>query len=55
MHPVHRAFLNKGRALANLKKFNDAVAAFDSAIKLDPSGYDAWFAKGCAHSRLRAV
>ena len=51
--PVRRAFLNKGLALTNLKKFGEAVTAFDSAIRLDPAAYDAWFSKGCAHSRIK--
>lgn len=39
---------NKGNALASQGKYDEAIKAFDEAIKLDPSFTRAWFNKGNA-------
>jgi tetratricopeptide (TPR) repeat protein len=37
---------NKCVALKNLDKYNEAIKAYDEAIRLDPNLADAWFNKG---------
>lgn len=42
------AWNKKGKALDALKKYDEAIEAFDEAIKLDPNYADAWYNKGDA-------
>lgn len=45
------AYLERGEALFQLHAFDDAVAAFDRAVALDPKLDDAYFARGMARAR----
>jgi Flp pilus assembly protein TadD len=40
------AWTNKGSALAKQGKLDDAIKAFDEAIRLDPKHAEAWQVKG---------
>ena len=42
------AWYNKGRALACLDRFDEAVSCYDEALKRDPEDSDAWLNKGIA-------
>ena len=42
------AWNNKGIALNAQGKYDEAVKAYDEAIRLDPSFADAWYNKGLA-------
>jgi tetratricopeptide (TPR) repeat protein len=39
---------NEGNALSNQKKYDEAINAYDKAIRLDPNYIDAWYWKGIA-------
>jgi tetratricopeptide (TPR) repeat protein len=39
-------WFNKGNALNSQGKYDDAIKAFDEAIRLDPNLAQAWFGKG---------
>lgn len=45
-------WVNKGNALYNQGKYEDAVEAYDEAIKLDTENTPAWLAKGLALDEL---
>jgi tetratricopeptide (TPR) repeat protein len=38
----------RGRALANLGRYEDAIASFDQALKLKPDLHEAWYNRGLA-------
>ena len=42
---------NKGLALYNQSKYDDAIQAYDEALKLDSNYVKAWNGKGAAFSR----
>ena len=42
----------QGLALIELKKSNEAIQAFDKAIKINPQNSDAWDGKGLAFETL---
>ena len=42
------AWYNKGLALADLVKYDEAIKAFNESIRLDPSHAAAWYSKGKA-------
>ena len=42
-------WLEKGRALASMNKFPDAVQCFDNVIRMDPKAEKAWVSKGLAY------
>ena len=42
------AWNNKGVALGNLNKYDEAMKAFDKAIEINPQDSDAWNNKGVA-------
>ena len=42
------AWNNKGAALAVQSKYDEAIKAYDEAIRLDPNDADAWNNKGIA-------
>ncbi|HWS85187.1 MAG TPA: TIR domain-containing protein [Ktedonobacteraceae bacterium] len=44
--------LGKGLALANLKRYNEALTAYEQALRLDPSYALAWHGKGFALEKL---
>ena len=44
-----KAFLARGRARLQTGKFDDAVADFSEAIRLEPKSVDAWAARGMAY------
>ena len=46
-------WFNKGTALGILGNYDEAIMAFDEAIKLNPSFDDAWFNKGLTLDILR--
>lgn len=37
---------NRGNKLRNSQQYEEALAAYEKAIKINPSYYDAWYAKG---------
>ena len=41
-------WLNKGVALYSESKYDEAIKAYDEAIRLDPDFADAWYKKGVA-------
>ncbi|VVB70018.1 Beta-barrel assembly-enhancing protease [uncultured archaeon] len=45
------SWLNQGIALANQSKYDEAIQAFDKAIKINPQYEAAWFLKGAALNR----
>ena len=45
-------WLNKGNSLANLKKFEEAIACYDKTLSLDSTNWEAWGNKGNALSKL---
>ena len=40
------AWSNKGNALGKQGKYDEAIKAYDEAIRLDPKDADAWYNKG---------
>ena len=40
------AWNNKGLALDNLGRYEEAIKYYDKAIELDPNNADAWYNKG---------
>jgi len=46
------AWTNKGLALAQQEKYNEALQAFDEAIELNPEYAKAWYYKGVALQQL---
>ena len=47
------AWTNKGLALYNLTKYDDALTAYDKAIEINPKDSDAWKNKGDALYQLK--
>jgi tetratricopeptide (TPR) repeat protein len=47
-----KAWYNKGTALDELSRYDDAISAYDKAINLDPQCAEAWNNKGTALGRL---
>ena len=39
---------NQGNVLTNQSKYDEAIKAFDEAIRLNPNDANAWFGKGIA-------
>jgi tetratricopeptide (TPR) repeat protein len=46
-------WLDKGNALRNLKRYEEALAAYEQAIRLDPNFADAYYNKGIALNELK--
>ena len=41
-----KAWFNKGVDLAKLKRYEEAIEAYEKAIEINPKDDDAWFNKG---------
>jgi tetratricopeptide (TPR) repeat protein len=48
------AWINKGSALRNLKRYDEAIACYDRALDIDPRNATAWINKGIALEHLAA-
>src|SRR5258706_4363313 len=48
-----KAWSNRGYALLSLKRYPEALAAYDRALALDPNEVDAWSNKGLALRSLK--
>jgi serine/threonine protein kinase len=46
-------WLTKGRALRELKRYEEALSAYEQAIRLDPNDANAYYGKGSALNRLK--
>ena len=46
---------DRGNTLMFLRKYEDAVTAYDRAISLNPTNYQAWYGKGTALAKLGNV
>ena len=44
------AWKNKGLALYNLNKYEEAIKAYDKAIEINPQDSAAWYNRGCIYS-----
>jgi tetratricopeptide (TPR) repeat protein len=49
------AWFNKGNALANLNKYDEAITVFDKAIEINPQDSITWYSKGVALSYLNRL
>ena len=49
---IQMAWNNKGNALTNLNKSDEAIKAYDKAIEINPHNSDAWNDKGLALTNL---
>lgn len=47
------AWYDKACILANMQRFEEALACYDRALTLDPSYAEAWHNRGCALRALR--
>ena len=48
----HKAWYNKGIALDDLGRYEEAIKAYDKAIELKPDYQKAWYNKGIALRKL---
>jgi tetratricopeptide (TPR) repeat protein len=48
----YEAWFNKGIALTDLGKYEEALSSFDNALKLVPSYAAAWYHKGWVLKRI---
>ncbi|MGD1714055.1 tetratricopeptide repeat protein, partial [Dapis sp. BLCC M172] len=49
MNPnYHKYWKNKGDALENLERYEEAIAAYEKAIEIQPDYYYTWDSKGIA-------
>lgn len=46
---------NKGIALADQNEYDEAIKAYDEAIRLDPDDAEAWYHKGIALEALGKI
>ena len=46
----HEAWYNRGVALINLGRYEEAIASFDRALQIKPDDHEAWGNKACAYS-----
>ena len=46
-------FYNRGEKLKKLERYEEAIAAYGQAIKIQPKYYEAWYAKGYSLYRLQ--
>lgn len=46
-------FYNRGEKLKKLERYEEAIAAYEQAIKIQPKYYEAWYAKGYSLYRLQ--
>jgi Flp pilus assembly protein TadD len=46
-------WVKRGIALGNAERFEEAVAAYEKAISIDPCSVDAWYLKAVALDELR--
>jgi predicted O-linked N-acetylglucosamine transferase (SPINDLY family) len=49
-----RAALRRADALHQERRFAEAIAAYQRAVRSDPSLYEAWYGLGCASNSLKA-
>jgi tetratricopeptide (TPR) repeat protein len=52
IHKMQVAWYNKGVALYNLGKYDEAIKAYDMAIEINPRDTDAWNNKGSVFNTL---
>jgi Flp pilus assembly protein TadD len=48
----HEAWNNRGIALGNLGRFEDAIASYDQALEIKPDFHQAWYNRGVALGNL---
>ena len=46
-------FYNRGEKLKKLERYEEAIAAYDQALKIQPKYYEAWYAKAYSLYRLQ--
>jgi tetratricopeptide (TPR) repeat protein len=46
----HEAWYNRGIALRNLGRYEEAIASYDKAIQLKPDDHKAWYNKACCYA-----
>ena len=44
----HQAWNNRGTALLNLGRYEEAIASYDEALKIKPDKHEAWYNRGTA-------
>ncbi|MGD1850922.1 MAG: tetratricopeptide repeat protein, partial [Cyanophyceae cyanobacterium] len=45
----HEAWSNRGIALGNLGRFEEAIASCDQALEIKPDGPNGWYNKACCY------
>jgi Tfp pilus assembly protein PilF len=48
----HQAWFNRGNALGNLGRYEEAIASYDNALKIKPDLHEAWNNRGIALRQL---
>ena len=46
---MHEAWYNRGIALGNLGRFEEAIASYDRAIKINSNSANAYYNKACCY------
>ena len=46
---------NKGRSLAELRKYEEAISSYDKALEIEPKNADAWNNKGRSLAELDRI
>jgi tetratricopeptide (TPR) repeat protein len=49
------AWNNRGNALRNLGRYEDAIASFDKALEFKPDDDTAWYNKACSYGLQRNI
>jgi tetratricopeptide (TPR) repeat protein len=49
----YQAWYNLGNSLFNLKKYQDAIASYNKAIRYKPDSYETWYSRGNALYSLK--
>ena len=46
---LHEAWYNRGVALGNLGRYEEAIASYDRAVEIKPDYASAWYNKACCY------
>ncbi|MEH1938303.1 MAG: tetratricopeptide repeat protein [Nostoc sp.] len=52
---MHDAWYNRGVALYDLGRLEEAIASYNQALKIKPDYHEAWYNKACCYALLENV